>query len=621
MEKEIDNEVKEKFDSKKFNNDLICWIVTLSIAITIFEFMNIFFNITTTGLYYTEEFSIKFSVLMGLIIYTFFWAILKKASYATITCYILVFLLNLLNTIKILYISEPIYFSDISFITQIGGLAGLAFGNISHKAIINIFSIFLVYAILLIVISILSHKFNIEIKSRKIRIPIIIIDILLILCLFLPNSYTKSAYLKIFFNTDEYLDYDSYTNNVGYYLKVGMINGMYGKMLNDRFSEPKEYNEDVLNNILKNTKYESDTELGKPNIIVVFAESFFDVDQIDEVKFDKSVTSNFNRLKSEGKIVNLVSPSYGGMSENVAFELFTGASMNYFPKGYIPIMSLYPRNIEKIKPSIVKVLDNNGYDSKIVFGKDYYNSEKSFKSLGFKEYEELIDTMGEDNINDNVAIGNIIHKFENKEKNKRLLYTIETFEGHMPYSEDKYENYDINITDSNLTEEDNITLRAYSQSIYNTDKELDRLYNYIKEYDEPTMILFLGDHLPYLYTASDNTNLIDKLEYFNTDDELLNYYRKYNTQCLILANFDMSNIEFPEYSGVDLLFPYLINKMDIENIDYYKWLNSTRNDLCASNRYISLDKEGNRYYTNNLKDEMKNIYDIKNKMQYMFFIK
>ena len=190
----------------------------------------------------------------------------------------------------------------------------------------------------------------------------------------------------------------------------------------------------------------------------------------------------------------------------------------------------------------------------------------------------------------------------------------------MPYSANKYKDYDINIVESNLSEEENITLRSYSQAIYNMDKELYRLYNYIKDYKEPTIILFLGDHLPFLYT-SNGKNVINELNYFNTDDELLNYYRKYNTQCLLLANFDISNIEFPEYSGVDLLLPYIINKMDIENIDYYEWLNTTREDLTASNRYISLDKNGNRFYTNELNNEMKNTYDLKNKMQYMFFIK
>ena len=616
----MNEKIQDNFDSKKFNKEVFSQIITLTIAVTLFEMMNLFFNFFTTGTYYTENFSIKFSMLIGLIVYTFLFAIFKKASITTIICYSLIFILNIINSIKILYTGEPIYFSDINFLTQVGGLAELAFGNISFEVVINTIIVFLFYAIILIGITVLNRKFDLQVKSKKIRISIIVIDILLILILFLPNNYTKNIYLKIFFNTDEYLDYDSYTNNINYYLKVGMINGMYGKLLNDRFVEPENYNEEVLTNILENTEYISSKALGKPNIVVVFAESFFDVDEIEEVKFDKNITSNFNALKNEGKIINLISPSYGGMSENVAFELFTGGNMNYFPKGYIPIMSLYSRKNASNAPSIIKVLGDNGYDSKIIFGKDYYNSEIAFKKMGFKEYEELIDNIEEDSITDEIAINNIIETLENKHKDKKMFSVIETFEGHMPYSEDKYKEYDITITKSKLEEDENIALRAYCQSIYNTDKQLGRLYKYIQEYDEPTMILFLGDHLPYLYTSK-NKNILDKLEYFNTEDELLNYYRKYNTQCLVLANFDMSQVELPEYSGLDLIFPNIINQMDIENTKYYKWLNSTRQDLTASNRYISLDIKGNMYYTSEMKSEMKNMYDLKNKMQYMFFIK
>lgn len=620
MNKGIKEEKKEDIFYNKFNTDLLSMMIPFIIAITLFQIMNIFFNISITKTYCTEEFSLKFSVLIGIIVYTFCFALLKKTSRATITCFSLIFFLSFVNYIKILYTNEPIYFSDINFLKKVGSLSELAFGNISFKLVMNIFCIFLFYIIFLVGIIIVNHKFDLEMKSKKTRILIIIIDILLVILLFFPNTYLKNLYLKVFFNTDNYLDYDSYINNITYYLRNGMINGMYGKYLNDRFSEPKDYNEEVLNNILSNTEYTSSTELGKPNIIVVLAESFFDINQLEEVKFDKQITSNFNNLKKEGKLINLVSPTYGGMSENVAFELFTGGSMNYFPKGYIPIMSLYSDKSKKERKSIINVLNDNGYDSKIVFGKDDYNSEKALRQMGFKEYQELVDTMGKSNINDNVVIGNIIHKFESKENNERLFYAVETYEGHMPYSANKYKDYDINIVESNLSEEENITLRSYSQAIYNMDKELYRLYNYIKDYKEPTIILFLGDHLPFLYT-SNGKNVINELNYFNTDDELLNYYRKYNTQCLLLANFDISNIEFPEYSGVDLLLPYIINKMDIENIDYYEWLNTTREDLTASNRYISLDKNGNRFYTNELNNEMKNTYDLKNKMQYMFFIK
>ncbi len=616
----MDEKIEEKSDSKAFNKKVISIVVTSLIAISIFDLMNIFLNFSTTGKYYTSSYSFRFSVLMSVIIFTLFWTILKKAFKATISCYIIVFLLNLITNLKLIYTGEPLYFSDVKFLNQISGLWGIvSSGGFTDFNLISIIQ-FVIFAIILISIALLNRKYDIEIKSLKIRILIGIVDILLLIVLFVPNQYTKDFYLKVFLDTENYLDYNSYTNNYSYYMKNGMINGMYGVLLNNRFSEPTDYSEEKIVNILNSVEDTSNTKLGKPNIIVIFAESFFDVDRLEEVQFNKPITSNFNNLKNEGKLINLISPSYGGMSENVAFELFTGGSMNYFPKGYIPIMSLYSKNNIKDKPSIIKILKNNGYNSKIIFAKDYYNSEYAFKQIGFDEYIELNDTMNVEEINDEYVINLIIDELKNKKENEKLIYTIETFEGHMPYLEDKYENYDISIVKSNLDEDENISLRAYSQSIYNTDKQLGKLYEFVKEYEDPTIILFLGDHLPYLYT-SNKYNVINDLEYFNTDDELLNYYRKYNTQGLLLANFDISEVEVPEYLGVDLVFANLINQMDIENINYYKWLNSTKDILTASNRYISLDKKGNRYYTDELKGEMKRIYNLKNNMQYMFFMK
>lgn len=202
-----------------------------------------------------------------------------------------------------------------------------------------------------------------------------------------------------------------------------------------------------------------------------------------------------------------------------------------------------------------------------------------------------------------------------------MVYMVETFEGHMPYTIDKYENYDINIEKSNFSDEENITLRTYAQVLYNADKQLNRLYEYIKQIEEPTLLLFMGDHLPYLYTEEVG-NIVDKLEYFNTNDELLNYYRKYNTQCLILANFDISQLEVPEYSGVDLILPNILNQMNVKNnTNYYKWLDSTKDYIAGSNKYITLDKDGNMYYTKDLTGEMKELYEFREMVQYKYFIK
>ena len=361
---------------------------------------------------------------------------------------------------------------------------------------------------------------------------------------------------------------------------------------------------------------------GKPNIIVVFSEAFWDIEQVEDIKFQPSVTTNIKKLKKQGATVNLLSCSYGGMSENVSYELLTGGNMNYFPNGYIPIMSLYRRRNITQAPSIIKELNKNGYHSKIVFGRDFYNSKDAFLKLGFNEYEELEET--EENkkgyfISDEYVTDNIIKELEEKTSNQKMFYMVETIQNHMPYTIDKYENYDIAV-ESKFDEDTNNTLLTYAQGIYDVDKQTNRLYEYIKQYKEPTILIFLGDHLPYLYT-SEGKDLTEHLSYFNTPDDLENTYRKYDTEALILSNYDINYDKFPSYLSNDLLMTYIINNMDIEIQDYYKWLYTTIDELPATNKFLFLDNLGNKYSLNDMSDRQKDIYNLKEMMQYRFFIR
>ena len=104
-----------------------------------------------------------------------------------------------------------------------------------------------------------------------------------------------------------------------------------------------------------------------------------------------------------------------------------------------------------------------------------------------------------------------------------------------------------------------------------------------------------------------------------------NYYRRYNTQSLILANFDISSLKEENknelnYLGPDLLSSYILNHMDIEISPYYKWLYSTRNITGAFNRFISVDQKGNISYTRNLNKKMQDLYDLRKMIQYKFFV-
>lgn len=608
-------------NNKTIRDDMINGMLPF-IIIMLIEFFFKYMNGGILAVLYTNSNSLVFSVLIGYFIYAILVSLTKKNTRAIQILCIMAFVLLLINQIKIIYTGQPIYFSDINFLGQVSGLATMLSSTILFMILQYLFG-FVILAVIFIMIMKWAKKHDFEFSNKKARIMVFATSIIIIVILFHPIGKTKDLYLKLFFDVDRYTDYNSYTNDFSYYLQHTLLSGMYGVMLNNTFTEPQDYNRQEIENIIqKSDDIEKNQNLGKPNIILVFSEAFWDIEQLEEITFDKPVTSNFNRLKQEGQYIELLSCAYGGMSENVAFELLTGGSLNYFTKGYIPVMSLYKRENSMNIPSMVKELKNNHYYSKIVFGKDYYGSRNAFQKMGFDEYLELQQTTDNtkgEGISDEYMTDLIIQEFESKPKDKPIFYMAETIQNHMPYTKDKYENYDIQIENSNLGEETNETLHSYAQGIYDADKQLNRLYEYIKQYKEPTILIFLGDHLPYLYTKK-GENAIEYLEFFNTSDELQNVYRRYNTQALVLANYNIKQKEMPPILSNDLLLTYIINNMDIEISNYYKWQYSTIQGLPAYNPYLGIDKDGNKYFIKDLTNQMKAIYLYREKIQYKFFI-
>ena len=600
-------------------------IITLVIPIIVTLLLDLFYVLFNYNiLYFMVE--IKPLILSLFIVYLLFfiiWAITKKSGIALTIISIFLFLFSIINQIKIGYTGESILLSDILFLNNTEEITGII-----GSTVFNVFRHYLKYAIIYlvlnIIICIISIKSTIIIKTKT-RISLLVTSVTILVFLFLPFKYITNSMLIIIFDTDKRVDYERLIYQEQNFLKYGIIAGMYNDLLEKRMYEPKGYNEDVVNLEIANAKNQSDNSFGTPNIIVVFAESFWDIDQLDEIKFDKKVTANFEKLKEKGIFINMISPSYGGVSSNIEFEFLTGANLMYFNKGYIPTMQLYKNKTYFNRPSIISELKNNGYKTKIV---NYtpgtsFGVEKFYKYIGVDEAEFNLNVEKKyfkgQYVSDEYIIDKTIDEFKNKNKDEKLFYMTLTMQSHMPYLINKYNNYDIDIINSELSQSMNETILSYAQGIYDIDNQLGKLYEYIQSLDEPTMIVFYGDHLPYLKTT-ENVNILDYLRYFNTGDEKLDYYRKYNTQALILANFEIEDDD-TKYLSPDLLGCYIINKMDIDISKYYIWLYNNKYTLASANWYVAMDAQGNLYYTKDLNDELKSIYDCRKKVQYKFFVK
>lgn len=195
-------------------------------------------------------------------------------------------------------------------------------------------------------------------KNKKARIISAISIITIFTIMFIPIAGKDKFILKTIYGVNERKDYEAVTTGLDYYTKYGVLAGLYGMELENRNSEPENYNEEEVKKELEevgNNSQEIDN-LQKPNIIVMFQESYWDIENIEEVKFDKDITENMDLLKKQGSSVKLLSSSYGGMSSNIEFELLTGGNLAYFNTGYHPFIQLYSRKGAENNPSIIKEL-------------------------------------------------------------------------------------------------------------------------------------------------------------------------------------------------------------------------------------------------------------------------
>lgn len=615
--KNIQQEEKKIYNLPTKTKKIIIFLMPV-IFIVILE---IYYKLCTFGTP-NLEIQIPAILILLLISYSIYFLLLSvlKSTFRAIFVYSLLFLiLFIVNQMRIFYTSDTLLLTDFLFLQTTGEIAN--FVDVTFiNAIRYILSPTIIVIAIFIWLLVVNYRYSIKINKMRFNIPMFIISLGLIITMFFPVQKLDKFVLDEVYDYQKVSDYAIAVSNTRYYYKYGVVSGMYGKFLETRRYEPKDYDEEGLKYTINNADRIEGT-WGSPNVIVIFSESFWDVSKLGGITFNKDVISNYHSLQSEGKLINMISPSYGGISANVEFEILTGGSLNYFSKGYVPYMQLYSGEQSKSNPSIINELKKNGYKSVILnsSSKNMFNCDNVYDYYEVDERTHLYDEIDLNGkyVSDKYITDEIIKYFENKDKSEKTFYFAITMGGHMPYYEEKYNEYDFEITNSNYNKEITGTIKSYAEGIYMADQELGRLYEYIKTLDEETIIVFFGDHLPHLQTLSGKDALFE-IDYLNNSYDLESVYKQFNTQALILSNYDIEHDDI-NYLSPDLLLTYVMNNMNIELSSYYRWLYTTIDTLPSSNYVVTMANDGSLHYTLGLEDDMKDTYDLRKKVQYMLF--
>lgn len=556
---------------------------------------------------------ILLSYLFTCLLYAFLLTLCKRSTIAMSILSLFYFLLGYGNQVKVITSGvNPVFISDLLFITDAETLTDMVTWSDMKAIFISYFWQTILFLFLLSLILFITFTLDYRVHNKKIRYSALASTLLALVMLFVPIKAFQKASYDLFYKAKPHHD------PIVYYNQAGFLSGVLGQYWNSNLYNAPD--SEAASAILSEREPTTSGDWGTPNVVVIFSESFFDVSKWEDVTYSKDPTSNYTALKEQGISFSSLSPTFGGLSCNAEYQILTGANMSYYPLGVVPYTMHYQKtNTARYHyPSMISDLKNNGYSTTVVstWAKNLCNCDVVYESMGLDTFiydygEEIKGLYYSDR-----TVGNMIKKsLAEKEAGKPLFYFTQTSEAHMPYYADKFESYDVEILSSPLNNQENAILQSYVQGVYDADAMLADVYAYIQTLSEPTVLLFFGDHLPNLHNYG--KSLFDKLEYFNTNNELLNETRKYTTEGLILANFPIT--DDVDYLSHDVLLPYLFSKTSIALSPYYQYLISTLDTLPALGSFSAYDKNGNLHPLNALPDEMNEIYTKRRTLQASLF--
>ena len=295
----------------------------------------------------------------------------------------------------------------------------------------------------------------------------------------------------------------NYFGNIAFaYEDYGFPYCFSASLFNTGINEPSGYSEEMMAEISNNgeiTKNETGREEDElPNIMFVQLESFFDPTEVEWLRFSEDPIPNLRKLFSEYSTGYFKVPSVGAGTANTEFEVLTGMSMRFFGPGEYPYKT-YAKT--KVLESAATALTSLGYGAEALHnnGGNFYSRAQVYNNMGFdhytsKEFMNILQTTPKGWATDDILVPNIMESMDTTE-GQDFVFTI-SVQGHGDYpTEPTLENPEI-IVSGVEDEGKRNAWEYYVNEVHEMDKFVGELIEAVESRNEPTVLVFYGDHLP-----------------------------------------------------------------------------------------------------------------------------
>lgn len=287
------------------------------------------------------------------------------------------------------------------------------------------------------------------------------------------------------------------------FVVTGMRNGI---------RQPIDYSEVKVEQIKEgiDKKFKSEkkkSEVKKPNIIFLQLESFFDITKVKNYYFEQDPLPYFSYLKENYSSGYLTVPAFGAGTANTEFEAMTGMKLSFFSPGEYPYKTILKKHTCESVPYDLKKI---GYGTHVVHNNtaSFYGRNKVFTNLGYDSFS-TIETMDSRNTTaigwakDYILTDQIMDVLQST-TGPDYVYTI-SVQGHGDYYKENAQADDPEIMVNNVSEKkQQDAVNYYVEQIGEMDAFLKQLCEKLSQFDEDTILVMYGDHLPGLGFSDDD---------------------------------------------------------------------------------------------------------------------
>ncbi len=300
-------------------------------------------------------------------------------------------------------------------------------------------------------------------------------------------------------------------------------------LLTGGIEEPDEYSDETVQAI-KQQIVLPETAEDTPNIIFVQLESFFDPNYMKDLTFEENPVPNFQALREAYPSGLLSVPCIGAGTVNTEFEVLTGMNLSHFGVGEYPYMTIVDSACpETIAYSLMQIgynthaIHNNNasfYDRHIVYAN---LSFETFTSVEYMDLDPIQDYTPTQWAKDRCLTEEILKCLQTTQQND-FVFAV-SVQPHGKYPSEYMENYPYLKLEGMQDEARRIGFEYYLSQLQQTDAFVGSLVDALTDFEEKTVVVFYGDHMPS----------------FHIQPEELSYGDEQSTEYIIWANYDIGN--------------------------------------------------------------------------------